>query len=154
FAGEYAQPFSLLVIADLLGVPPEDSPKLRQKMVQGGLAGKVGAAVHQGNFLGHLEEFFTPYIEDRRRSPRNDVMTAMANTRFPDGSMPDVIDVVRVSTILFAGGQGTSARFQIAMLKLLAEEPELQQRLRADRALVPSFVEEALRFASPTKVNF
>ena len=73
---------------------------------------------------------------------------------FPDGSLPDVIDVVRVGTILFSGGQGTSARFQIALLKLIAEQPGLQQRLRQDRSLIPDFVEEGLRFKSPTKVNF
>jgi cytochrome P450 len=153
FAGEYAQPFSLVVIADLLGVPEEDHRILRQKVVEQGPAGKLGQRP-QGNILEFLEEFFIPYIEERRREPRDDVLTGMAQARFPDGSLPDVIDVVRVGTILFSGGQGTSARFQIAMLKLLAEEPGLQQRLRADRSLIPNFVEEGLRFKSPTKLTF
>jgi cytochrome P450 len=153
FAGQYAQPFSLGVIADLLGIPEEDHLILRQKMVEQGPAGKLGRQ-HQGNFLGFLEEFFIPYIEDRRREPRDDVLTAMASARFPDGRLPEVIDVVRVGTILFAGGQGTSARFQTNMLRLLAEDAELQQRLRDDRSLIPNFVEEALRFKSPTNVSF
>jgi cytochrome P450 len=153
FAGDFAQPYSLVVIADLLGIPEEDHRVLRQRVVEQGPAGKLGK-IPQGNILGFLEEFFTPYIEDRRREPRDDVLTAMAHARFPDGSLPEVIDVVRVGTILFSGGQGTSARFQIALLKLLAEQPDLQQRLRQDRSLIPDFVEEGLRFKSPTKVNF
>ncbi len=153
FAGEYAQPFSLVVIADLLGIPEEDHRILRRRVVEQGPAGKLGQRP-QGNILGYLEEFFIPYIEERRRQPREDILTAMAQARFPDGSLPEVIDVVRVGTILFSGGQGTSARFQIALLKLLAEDPELQERLRQDRTLIPAFVEEGLRFKSPTKVNF
>ena len=153
FAGDFAQPFSLVVIADLLGVPEEDHRMLRRRVVEQGPAGKIGQ-LPQGNILGFLEEFFTPYIEERRREPREDILTAMAQARFPDGSLPDVIDVVHVGTILFSGGQGTSARFQIALLKLLAEGSELQERLRQDRSLIPAFVEEGLRFKSPTKVNF
>ncbi len=153
FASDYAQPFSLVVIADLLGVPESDHRILRQRIVENGPAGKLGQR-HEGNFLGFLEEFFTPYIEDRRRDPRDDVLTHMAFARFPDGSTPDVIDVVRVATLLFAGGQGTSARFQIAMLKLLAEQPDLQQRVRDDRSVISNLIEEMLRFKSPTKVSF
>jgi cytochrome P450 len=153
FASQYAQPFSLAVIADLLGVPESDHRTLRQRIVENGPAGKLGQR-HEGNFLGFLEEFFSPYIEDRRRVPRDDVLTHMAFAKFPDGSTPDVIDVVRVATILFAGGQGTSARFQIAMLKLLAEQPDLQQRVREDRTVISNIIEEMLRFKSPTKVSF
>ena len=153
FASDYAQPFSLVVIVDLLGVPESDHRILRQRIVENGPAGKLGQR-YEGNFLGFLEEFFTPYIEDRRRHPGDDVLTHMAFAKFPDGSTPDVIDVVRVATLLFAGGQGTSARFQIAMLKLLAEQPDLQQRVREDRSLISNLIEEMLRFKSPTKVSF
>lgn len=78
----------------------------------------------------------------------------MANATFPDGSMPEVVDVVRVATLLFAGGQGTAARFLGNAMKHLAEQPEVQQCLREDPAQVPQFLEEMLRFNSPVKVNF
>jgi cytochrome P450 len=153
FVAQYAQPFSLLVIADLLGIPESDHRDLRQRVVDNGPAGRLGQG-HQGNFLGFLEDRFIMYIEQRRREPLDDVMTAMAQARFPDGSLPEVVDVVRAATILFAAGQGTSARFQVSIMRLLAEDPELRQRLQEDRSLVGNFIEEALRFASPTKVNF
>jgi cytochrome P450 len=152
FATEYAQPYSLAVIADLLGIPEQDQEVLKDKLVQAGPAGKLDSAP-KGNFLWYLEEFFEPYIEDRRNHPRDDVLTAMALARFPDGSTPSVNDVVQVATILFAGGQGTSARYQIAMMKLLAENRQLQDRLRADRSVVPNLIEEVLRLKSPTKIN-
>jgi cytochrome P450 len=108
----------------------------------------------QGNFLVHLEDFFTAYIEARRREPQDDVLGKMAQATFADGSTPEVIEVVRVATILFAGGQGTAARFLGNMVKLLAEYPQLQELLRAERERIPNFVEETLRLFSPVKTNF
>jgi len=45
--------------------------------------------------LAFLEEWFTRYIENRRATPQDDVLTHMALATFPDGSAPEVIDVVR-----------------------------------------------------------
>jgi cytochrome P450 len=106
------------------------------------------------NLLKHLEEWFTRYVEDRRANPRDDVLTRLASSRFPDGSTPEVIDVVRVSSFLYAGGQGTAARFLGNAMKLLAERPEVQRKLRQEPDRIPSFVEEMLRFNSPVKANF
>jgi cytochrome P450 len=153
FLADYAQPVAMLVIADLLGVPAADQAELRQRMVVNGPAGAVGEQM-EGNFLAHLEDFFTGYIEDRRQEPRQDVLTRMASGTFADGSLPEVIEVVRVATILFAGGQGTAARFLGNTLKLLAEDQQLQDRLRRDPTQVPHFIEEMLRFNSPVKTNF
>jgi cytochrome P450 len=153
FIAEYAQPFSLLVIADLLGVPESDHAELRGRMVRNGPAGAVGQEV-QGNFLAHLEDFFTDYIEARRLEPKDDVLGKMAQARFADGSLPDAIEVVRVATILFAGGQGTAARFLGNMVKRVAEDPQRQSLMRAERERIPDFVEETLRLYSPVKTNF
>jgi cytochrome P450 len=153
FISEYAYPFAMLVIADLLGVPESDQPELRRRMVANGPAGAVGQRM-EGNFLAHLEEFFSGYIEDRRRDPRDDVLGKMAMAPFADGSLPEVIDVVRVATILFAGGQGTAARFLGNEIRQVAEDHDLQAQLRAERHLIPSFVEETLRLYSPVKSNF
>jgi cytochrome P450 len=152
FIAEYAQPFSMLVIADLLGVPESDHAALRARFVTAGAPGAVGKDL-PSNPLWFLEDFFTPYIEERRRRPRNDVMTKLALGTFSDGSTPSVIETVRIATFLFAGGQGTVARFLGNMMKYLAEHAELQQLLRRDRGRIPGFVEEMLRFNSPVKVN-
>jgi cytochrome P450 len=153
FLGEFAQPFSMLVIADLLGIPQEDRPALREQILAKGSPGIVGQRL-QGSHLEYLEGFFEAYIEDRRQRPRDDVLTQMASARFPDGSVPDVIEVVRAAAILFAGGQGSTARFQANVMTIIAERPDLQDQLRGDPAAIPDFVEEALRLASTTKINF
>jgi cytochrome P450 len=153
FLGDFAQPFSMLVIADLLGIPQPDRPILRERILAKGSPGVVGRGL-QGSHLQYLEEFFTPYIEDRRRQPRNDVLTQMATATFPDGSTPEVIDVVRAAAILFAGGQGSTARFQASAMKIVAERSDLQNKLREDSSLIPNFIEEALRLYSTTKATF
>ncbi len=97
---------------------------------------------------------FTDYVEDRRREPRDDVLTGLATATFPDGATPEVADVVRIAANLFAAGQETTVRLLATALQLLAEQPELQQLLRDDRDRIPNFVEESLRFESPVKGDF
>ena len=154
FLADYAQPVALLVIADLLGIPEADHRALRAAFVAHGTAGAVGQRSEETDFLGFLEQWFTGYVRDRRRAPQDDVLTQMALATFPDGATPEVADVVRVATLLFAGGQGTAARFLGNAMKLLAEQADLQEALRRQPDRIPQFVEEMLRFNSPVKVNF
>ncbi|WP_416979648.1 cytochrome P450 [Streptomyces sp. T028] len=156
FIGHYAQPFALLVIADLLGVPEEDHGLFRSLLQTEsrtpGLLGDEGRAPIDP--LQFLRERFTAYVEDRRREPRDDVLTKLATAKFPDGSTPDVIDVVRIASFLFAAGQETTARLLATALRVIAEEPGLQQQLRDERHRIPVFVEEAQRVESPVKSDF
>ena len=157
FISAYSQPFALLVVADLLGVPESDHQRFREGfgLLSSG-PGELGAGDEQQelNALEWLDGYFAAYIEDRRREPRQDVMTDMALAKYPDGSTPDVMSVVRSATFLFAAGQETTARLLATALKYLAEYPELQDELRAHRERIPDFIEEALRIESPVKADF
>ncbi len=148
FVGEYAQPYTMLVIADLLGVPEEDHPEFVEKLMH---TGKI-EMTHSP--LEYLYARFTGYIEDRRRHPRDDVMTGLATATFPDGTLPPVEDVMKIASNLFAAGQETTARLLGTALMTLAENPELQQQLRDDRRLVPAFIEESLRLEPPINGTF
>ncbi|MGO9029055.1 MAG: cytochrome P450 [Acidimicrobiales bacterium] len=161
FIGAYAQPFAMLAVADVLGVPEEDHPAFRQIFGLSATPGGIGAAHDQGdpapeslNFLASLDDRFAAYIEDRREHPRHDVLTDLALAKYPDGSTPDVVAVVRTAGFLFAAGQETTARLLATGLKYLAEYPELQDELRAHRERIPDFIEEALRIESPVKADF
>ena len=67
------------------------------------------------------------------------MLTDLALATYPDGTTPDVIAVVRTATFLFAAGQETTARLLAAALQHLAEQPELQDELRArPRAASPA----------------
>ena len=157
FISAFTQPFAMLVVADLLGVPEEDHERFREGFGLSQMPGEVGVGEEGSpgeNGLAWLDSWFIDYIEDRRHRPRQDVLTDLALATYPDGSIPDVTAVVRTATFLFAAGQETSARLLAAALKQLAEHPELQDRLRADRDGIPDFLEEVLRVESPVKADF
>jgi cytochrome P450 len=155
FSDAYAKPFTLLVIADLLGVPREDHETFRGWL--GGQSGTVGDP--QGRHaadevFANLHPYFTRYIEQRRASQGDDVMSRLAGVRFPDGELPEVQDLVRLATILFAAGQETTVRLLSAGMRFLCEQPAVAEELRSDPGAIPNFVEECLRLESPIKGSF
>jgi cytochrome P450 len=81
-------------------------------------------------------------------------MTGLATATFPDGSLPEVSDVMLIASNLFAAGQETTARLLSAMLRRIGEQPELQQLLRDERDRIPNFAEEALRLETPLQSTF
>jgi cytochrome P450 family 150 subfamily A5 len=153
--GDFASPFTMLVVADLLGVPEEEHDEYRAALARRAhhAVGSTKDAM-RGNPLSWLYDRFSRYIEDRRREPRDDVLTALATTTFPDGSLPEVIDVVRVAANVFAAGQETTVRLLGTAFQLIGERPELQQLLRDRPELIGDFVEEVLRIESPVKGDF
>jgi cytochrome P450 len=151
---EYAQPFTTGAIADLLGVPTEDFDKVcNRNQNKPGQIG-VGGEGAPSNPFAWMERYFTDYIEQRRRQPRQDVMSELANVRYADGSLPPVADVVTVATFLFAAGEDTTSRVISAAIRILAEDRERQRALRADRGLIPDFVEETLRLEGTVRSDF
>lgn len=155
FIDAYASPFAMFVIADLLGVPEADHIEFGHALLTS--TGSLGSS--KGESLNHtplefLYQKFAAYVEDRRAEPRDDVLTGVAAAKFPDGSTPEVIDAVRVAANLFAAGQETTVRLLSAAVMILAEDQELQTRLRNDRSLIANFVEESLRYESPVRGDF
>jgi cytochrome P450 len=156
FLSEFATPFAMLVVADLLGVPESDHAEFRANLATKGPKANVGSTstALQHSPLEYLYAQFTRYVEERRREPREDVLTGLATATFPDGSLPDVIDVVRISANLFAAGQETTVRLLANAMLILSEDHDLQQSVRGDRGRIPNLVEETLRFEGPIKGDF
>jgi cytochrome P450 len=152
----FAGPFTLKVIADLLGVPAGDRDELIERLRRGTHGGGLGNAEKTltKTPLEYLYDVFASYVEDRRREPRDDVLTGLATATFPDGSTPEVGDVVRVATNVFSAGQETTVRLLGTALKVIGDRPDIQEALRADRSLIPNFIEECLRIESPVKGDF
>lgn len=151
-----ATPFVTMVIADLLGVPADDREAFRQLIDSapppGNMdAGEDGQSVHP---LMVMAGYFTRYVSERRTQPQNDVMTEMALAKYPDGSTPDAMEVVKSAMFLFAAGQDTSAKLIGNAMRRLAEDQDLQQQIREDRKLVGPFLEEVLRVEGSTKATF
>ena len=159
FIRDYAGPFTLYVIAELLGVPESDYEWFRHELQGGGAHRPQGLGSTGSETLGHsplefLYDRFSAYVVDRRREPQGDVLTSLALATFPDGSTPEVIDVVRVAANLFSAGQETTVRLLSTAFQIIAERPDLQKLLREDHARIPDFVEECLRMEGPVKGDF
>lgn len=152
---EYAHAISTLVIADLLGVPEDQRDELLDLLgapptqIDGDAADKIGA-----DPLTHLHSRFVGYLRERQADPRGDALSELANSRFSDGSVPDIAVLARLGSFLFGAGQDTSARLIASAVRILAEDPALQTRLRGERQKIPDFLEETLRLETPVKVNF
>jgi cytochrome P450 len=155
FLKDYARPFSGLVIADLLGIPAEDHEEFRG-VFSGNRSERPRDEIATGehNPLQWLDNKFSAYIADRRSEPRQDVLTELAEAKYPDGSTPEIVDVVRLATFLFAAGQETTAKLLGFAMRVLGEHPEVQARLRENRKYIPAFIEETLRTESPVKSHF
>jgi cytochrome P450 len=152
---QLGNPFAILVIADLLGIPHADRDGFCARL--GGVPapiGEVSEDSHEPFPLAFLHEKFTGYIEERRGQPRGDVLTDLATAKYADGSTPTVVEVVRAAVNLFAAGQETTARLVGTTLRVLAEQTEIQAELRAKPELIANFIEEVLRLDGPIKGTF
>lgn len=156
---EYAKPYTMLVIADLLGVPEADHQRFREgfgvhteEAPPADGAGGPGPA--DVNSLSWLYEWFAAYVEERRREPRSDVLTELALAKYPDGTTPEVMAVVHQAAFLFAAGRESAADLLATAMKYLAEYPELQDEMRADHQRITDFIEECLRIDAPVNVDF
>jgi cytochrome P450 len=155
FINDFCQPYTLLVVADLLGVPESDHAMLLEL---GGLNNtRLPGTLdqdHAYNFAGAMYDYFIAAIEARRLQPTDDVLTGMALAAYPDGTVPEPLDVARIASNLFGAGQETTVRMLSAALQRIGEDAELQQLLRDKRELIPNFVEETLRTEGPVKGDF
>ena len=150
---EFARPMATLTIADLLGVPEEDHQEFCGLF--GSLPGQIGGdAPLANNPMIKVAAHFYKYIEARRRAPRNDAMTWLAQAKYADGKLPDIGEIVGHAAVLFGAGQDTTVRLIAAALRTLGENSTLQSQVRHDRNRISSLVEEVLRMHGPVKAHF
>jgi cytochrome P450 len=162
FVADVALGFPLHVIMDILGVPTEDEPRmlsLTQDIFGGGDPEKAAAAAQLppeilaqiiAGILGDFSRYFSAISADRRANPRNDLATIIANAVI-DGEPISELEASGYYTIIATAGHDTTSSSLAGGVGALARDPELLARLRADPALIPAFVDEAIRWTSPVK---
>lgn len=152
---DIAVPFATLVVADLLGVPDDDRDHFMEVIAAGAPPGALDTDVRdqQNQPLVIMAGFFVNYLMERMQAPRADVLTELATASYPDGTKPDIAELVRLSTFLFGAGQDTTAKLLGNAMRFLIEQPGLQAQLRADPSLLPAFLEEVLRLEGSTKMT-
>ena len=153
---DFAAPLPAIVIAELLGVPAEDHREFKQW--SSALVSSVGA----GNPLamreqfekafGQLLDYLRGIIAERRKAPRDDLISGMIEAQEERDALTDAELVATSNLLLLAGHETTTNLIGNGTLALLRHPAELA-RLRADRALLPSAIEELLRYDSPVQAT-
>ncbi|MGV9773284.1 cytochrome P450 [Streptosporangium sp. NPDC003464] len=155
---DFAYPFPVMVICKLLGVPhqdevlfhgwadaivaaldpsPAEGPQERQRTAQ-------RARTELGTYLAGL-------VEEHRRAPGDDMLSALITDHGPDGQMSPVELITTAVLLLIAGHETTVNLITNGTLTLL-RHPEALKRLREDPDLAVPLVEELLRYEPPVQL--
>jgi cytochrome P450 len=161
FASEIALHYPLHVIMEIFGVPPEDEPRMLQ-LTQELFGGsdpdlqreKAGTEeeirMQQQAVMMDFFAYFNTLIEARRAEPRSDVASVIANAQI-NGEQISVIDAMAYFMLLATAGHDTTSATTAGALWALAERPEEFAKLKNDLSLIPSFVDESLRWTTPVR---
>ncbi|MFD0395949.1 cytochrome P450 [Streptomyces nogalater] len=151
---ELAMPLPVSTIGDLLGIPEADRADLVPVIHELGLLMEpasgpaeinrgVAAQTHLASYLGGL-------IAEKRQRPQDDLLSRLANT---SADALDETEVIATALLLFGAGNTPTANLIGNGLDALLRFPEQRLRLTEDPALLPSAVEEMLRFDSPSQFD-
>ncbi|MFD2078353.1 hypothetical protein SAMN05421678_114105 [Actinopolymorpha cephalotaxi] len=156
---DLAYPLPVIVIAELLGVPSSDRHLFKQ-WVDGAFNSSeqfslvepseqqqraVDRAFEQ---LHHLTDYLGEHAAERRRRPREDLLTKLVEAEV-DGERLSDAAVVNFANVLLIAGHITTTMLLGNTVLCLDAHPDIAARVRADRSLVPATIEESLRFLSP-----
>ena len=158
FANEIAAAHPLRILSTILGVPRQEEPRILaltnqlfasddpdlQREGEDRLAAAKALAL---DFF----QMFQEIIEDRRANPRGDLATVLANGQV-NGEPMGLMETLGYFLIVFTAGHDTTKNSLVGGLHALAQHPEEFAKLKRHPELIPSAVEEILRFASP--VNY
>ena len=154
FVAAFAEPLPAAVITDLLGLPAEDLPLLKQWSYAWALPFARGLSREQEIWVAEegvtFQHYLKSHIEARRANPRSDIISELANARLEDRALDDG-EIIQILDHLYIGGNETTAYALASGLWLMLREPNIYEALRDDRSLVGGFVEEVLRLESPTQ---
>jgi len=141
---DFAFPLPVTVICDLLGVPLDDREQFTTWARSMGTAGfdDSGNAEHAERAL---HTYLTGLISAKRAHPEDDLLSALIAARDDDARLTEVELVSTTFLLLFAGHETTANFLGNALLALLTH-PDAYEKVTADPLLVPTAVEELLRF--------
>ena len=152
---QYGHAITTYAISDLLGIPEEHRALLLEQIgaPPSQLDGESEMKAGPDPLVG-MKALFDSYFAQRLEEPQGDLMTELAQSKFRDGTPIPFEQMSLLARFLFGAGQDTTSHLISMAIRILAERPELQQRLRADPARIPDFIEEVLRFDPPVKVGY
>ncbi|CAN5259889.1 cytochrome P450 [soil metagenome] len=157
FVKDVALWYPLRAVMTILGVPKEDEPfmlKVTQQHFSGtdpDIKKEVGGT--SGSAVADIHSYFNALVEQRRKDPRDDVVSLLMDAQI-DGEPISEFDRNSYFFIMALAGHDTTSTSTAVMLRALLDNPGAYDRLRANRELLPTAIDEAIRWASPAKHFF
>ena len=155
FVTDVSVHYPLHVILSLLGLPEEDFPRMLRLTQE--LFGSADPELGRGNdpqgLMNTLLDFFRYFegiIEDRRAHPREDLASVIANANI-NGEPIGALEAVGYYVLIATAGHDTTSSAIAGGLHALIEHPEQLGRILDDPTLVPTAVDEMIRWVSPVK---
>jgi cytochrome P450 len=152
---EFAEPLPAIVTAEMLGVPASDHRKLKDWTAD--FAEMLGNFQHNPDHvpkvlrtLEEMLEYFRERVQELRVRPREGLINSLLTAEI-NGDRLSEEEVIANSIVTMVGGQETTTNLIGNGLLTLLRHPAELQRLRDDPGLIPSAVEELLRYESPSQ---
>jgi cytochrome P450 len=143
---DIAFPLPAKVIAELLGVPSEDW-NIFQRWARVDSSSPAQQASGQ-SMQEEMSSYFSALLKERRRSPREDLISDLSVAEV-DGERLSESDLVSFCILLLAAGQETTKNLIANAIVCLTDHPDAMQRLVREPALMPTAIEEILRYLPP-----
>jgi cytochrome P450 len=150
FVQAVSVPFPLIVLAELMGLPAEDWPRYHE-WVDAAVAGSSyrERPAHLQAALDDMNAFLLERANDARSAPPGDAVVPMLAHHRIDGRPLRDGELMMFLTQLFIAGNETTRNLLSGGVVALSEHPDQWKRIVEDRALVPTAVEEMLRWTNP-----
>jgi cytochrome P450 len=156
FVADLGAVMPMRTIGFLLGIPEEGQQLIRDRNDETITVDPEGGAFSADRIEDAIG-LFAEYIEWRATHPSDDLMTDLLNAQVeePDGSLRPLerTEVLAYTAMIAGAGNETTARLIGFMGQLLGEHPDQRRELAANPSLIPSAVEETLRYEPPSPVQ-
>lgn len=152
FAADFSQRLPVLVICQLMGIPVEDEATVRRLaqemlLILSGTDEHLAEATAAGD---ELRRYFGSLVMDRRRSPRDDVISSLATGEIEGKPLLDA-EIFGMCLIIYLAGNTTTSALISNGLYVLARHPDQRSRMADNPDTIENAIEELLRYESPVQ---
>jgi cytochrome P450 len=147
---EISWPLPVIVIAEMLGIPREDRERFKRwsDAMVATIGGDYSSLDEARRSNEELVEYVSRVIGERRKEPRDDLISRLVAAEESGQRLTEDEMLGTVALLLVAGNETTTHLISNGMLILL-RNPDEMARLRTDPSLLPSAVDEMLRYTGP-----
>jgi cytochrome P450 len=156
FAADFSAPLAMRVIAGMLGIAPEDWPRYKRwndKLLSLTFARSGGDQAQQAirdfnSVTTEMSAYLQDSLAERRNSPQSDLLTRLLEAEVEGDRLTHEEILAFFRLLMFAGQETTTNLLNNAVLSFI-DHPDQLARLRNAPELLPSAIEEVLRYRSP-----